>query len=119
ARLAQRVRVRPFACYRFSCWVKTRDFAPAGAFRLLALGGGKGGRALTFYEGRLKATEDWRRLEVGFNSLEETEVTLYAAPWRGRSGTLWVDDLALEGLGLVNGLRRGGCPLAVRGTAGR
>src|SRR5262245_28300191 len=76
ARLAQRVRVRPFACYRFSCWVKTRDFAPAGAFRLLALGGGKGGRALTFYEGRLKATEDWRRLEVVFNSLEETEVTL-------------------------------------------
>src|SRR5262249_31652328 len=119
ARLAQRVRVRPFACYRFSCWVKTRDFAPAGAFRLLALGGGKGGPALTFYEGRLKATEDWRRLEVVFNSLEETEVTLYAGQWGGRSGTLWVDDLALEELGLVNVLRRGGCPLAVRGADGR
>ena len=46
ARLIQRVKVRPHAAYRLSCWVKTRDFAPADAFRLLVLGTGKEGRQL-------------------------------------------------------------------------
>src|SRR5262249_48042739 len=45
-RLAQRVAVRPWACYRFSAWVKTRDLKPTGNFRLLALGA-KGGRPLS------------------------------------------------------------------------
>ncbi len=37
-RLIQPVKVRPHACYRLSCWAKTRDLAPTGAFRLLAIG---------------------------------------------------------------------------------
>src|SRR5262245_27910560 len=40
-RLAQRVKLRPYACYRLSAWVKTRDLSPAGAFKLLVLGAGK------------------------------------------------------------------------------
>jgi hypothetical protein len=118
-RLAQRVKVRPHSCYRFSCWVKTRDLKPAGAFRLLALGAGKGNRPLTFYEGALKPTQDWAQVEVVFNSLAETEVTLYAGQWGGRSGTLWLDELALEELALVNVLRRDGCPLTVASADGR
>src|SRR5262249_27234391 len=35
-RLVQRVSVRPWTCYRFSAWVKTRDLRPGGEFRLLA-----------------------------------------------------------------------------------
>ena len=38
ARVVQQVKVRPHACYRLSCWVKTRDLAPTGSFHLLALG---------------------------------------------------------------------------------
>ncbi|HEY7424174.1 MAG TPA: hypothetical protein VH682_08055 [Gemmataceae bacterium] len=112
-RLAQRVKVRPHACYRFSCWVKTRDLAPLSAFHLLALGTSKGNRALTFHESKLKPTQDWTQLDVVFNSLDENEVQLYAGQWNGRTGTLWVDDLALEELALVNVLRRPGCPLVV------
>src|SRR5262249_7330106 len=37
----------------------------------------------------------------------------------GRSGTLWLDDLALEELALVNVLRRDGCPLTVASADGR
>src|SRR5262249_9217509 len=77
-RLAQRVKVRPFACYRFSCWVKTKDLKPAGAFRLLALGSGKEARTLTFNEGKLKSTQDWQQVDVIFNSLDHAEITLYA-----------------------------------------
>jgi hypothetical protein len=118
-RLSQRVKVRPHACYRFSCWVKTRDLAPLDAFRLLALGTSKNNPALTFYETRLKPTQDWTKLDVVFNSLAENEVQLYAGQWGGRTGTLWVDDLVLEELALVNVLRRPGCPLVVASADGK
>jgi hypothetical protein len=77
-RLVQRVAVRPHACYRFSCWVKTKDFHVDDGFRLLALGTGKDNRSLTFYEAPLEPTKDWSRIDVVFNSLDEREVTLYA-----------------------------------------
>jgi hypothetical protein len=118
-RLVQSVKVRPHACYRFSCWVKTQDLKPAGAFHLLALGASKGNPQLTFHEGGVEATQDWKPLEVVFNSLDNSEVNLYAGQWGGQSGKLWVDDLSLEELPLVNVLRRDGCPFTVISEDGR
>jgi hypothetical protein len=77
-RLSQVVKLRPQTGYRFSCWVKTRDLAPTGSFHLLALGTGPGGRQLTFHEGGVEPTADWKRLDVVFNSLDQREATLYA-----------------------------------------
>jgi hypothetical protein len=116
-RLAQRVKVRPHACYRFSCWVKTRDLNPASEFRVMALGAD--GRQLSFFEGGVPATQDWSAVDVVFNSLDEKAVLLYAGVWGGRSGTLWVTGLKLEELALVNVLRRPGCPLRVASADGR
>ena len=118
-RLVQRVRVRPHTAYRLSCWIKTRDLAPAGSFHLLALATSPGGRSLSFQEGGLEPTEDWKRLEVVFNSLEEREVSLYAGFWGDGKGTFWLDDLALEELALVNLLRRKGCPFVVKSADGK
>jgi hypothetical protein len=118
ARLIQRVKVRPNACYRLSCWARTKDLSSPGAFRLLALGA-KGGRALTFHEGGIEPSQDWKRVDVVFNSLDQDEVNLYAGLWGGRSGTLWLDDLALDELSLVNVLRRDGCPLTVSSSDGK
>jgi hypothetical protein len=117
-RLSQRVAVRPHACYRLSAWLKTRDLERPGNFRLLALGG-KGGRTLTFFDDPVKPTQDWTRVEAVFNTLDNSEVTLFAGVWGGRGGTLWLDDLALEELSLVNVLRRGGCPLTVASADGK
>ncbi len=119
ARLVQRVTIRPFACYRFSCWVKTQDLRPAGGFQLLALAADEGGQQLTFYEGRLEPTQDWKRVEVVFNSLGHDALNLYAGLWGGGAGKLWIDDLKLEELSLVNVLRRPGCPLVVTSRDGR
>lgn len=116
-RLIQRVRLRPHACYRFSCWVKTRDLKPGNAFRLLAIG--KDGRELSFYEGKLKETQDWAPIEVVFNTLDQGEVNVYVGQWGGRSGTLWVAELALEEVALVNVLRRPGCPFVVASGDGQ
>jgi hypothetical protein len=117
-RLIQKVKVRPHACYRLSCWAKTRDLAPTGAFRLMAMGA-SGGRPLSFHEGGLEPTRDWTRIEVVFNSQDQSEVNLYAGLWGGQKGTLWLDDLALEEMALVNVLRREGCPLTVTSDDGK
>lgn len=115
-RLVQRVKVRPWACYRFSAWVKTQDLQDPGAFRLQAMAEG---RVLSFFDDPLQKTQDWKQVEVVFNSLEAKEVLLYAGMWSARGGTLWLDDLVLEELALVNVLRREGCPLTVTSADGR
>jgi hypothetical protein len=118
-RLIQSVAVRPHTAYRFSCWVKTRGLTATGSFHLLALGMGQGGRQLTFHEGGVEPTQDWKRIDVVFNSLNEREVNLYAGIWGPGKGTLWLDDLALEELALVNVLRRAGCPLTIKSADGK
>ena len=118
-RLAQPVPLRPHTAYRLSCWVKTRDLAPTGSFHLLALGSKPGGRQLTFHEGGLEPTQDWKKLDVVFNSLDQTEVNLYVGFWGEGKGTFWIDDIQLEELALVNVLRRKGCPLSVKSSDGR
>ena len=118
-RLSQRITVRPRTPYLFSCWVKTRDLAPTGSFQLLALGAAPGGRTLTFHEAGLESTQDWKRIEVAFNSLEQREVNLYAGYWGKGKGTIWIDELKLEELALVNVLRRAGCPLSITSADGR
>jgi hypothetical protein len=118
ARLSQRVKVRPHGCYRFSAWIKTDDLKK-GHFRLLALGTASWTRPLTFFEMRLKPTQDWSQVDVVFNSLDESEVVLMAGIWGNQAGTLWIDDLQLEELSLVNVLRREGCPLTVQSEDGQ
>jgi len=55
-RLTQTVKVRPYAGYRFSAWVKDGELSPAGELQAAALGAK--GRALSFQEGELKPTQD-------------------------------------------------------------
>ena len=118
-RLVQHVALRPNTAYRFSCWAKTKDLGPVRAFQMLVLGSSKPGRQLTFQEGLLEANQDWKRVDVVFNSLDQKEANLYVGIWGKGPGTLWVDDIQLEELPLVNVLRRPGCPLTVKSANGR
>jgi hypothetical protein len=113
-RLVQHVALRPMTGYRFSCWARTQGLGPARAFQMLALGSGQPGRQLTFQEGLIEANQEWKRIEVVFNSLDQKEANLYVGIWGERPGQLWVDDLQLEELPLVNVLRRPGCPFTIR-----
>jgi hypothetical protein len=117
SRLIQSVTVRPNACYRLSCWAKTRDLKPTGPFRLLAIGAS--GRTLSFREGGVEPTQDWTKIDVVFNSQGESQINVYVGMWGGKSGTLWVDDLAIEEVSLVNVLRREGCPFVVASEDGK
>jgi hypothetical protein len=118
-RLMQHVALRPMTPYRFTCWARTRDLGPVHAFQMLALGSGQPGRQLTFQEAGLEPNQDWKRFEVVFNSLDQKEANLYVGLWGQGPGTLWLDDLQLEELPLVNVLRRPGCPVTIKSADGR
>ncbi|MBV9850680.1 MAG: hypothetical protein JO250_13485, partial [Armatimonadetes bacterium] len=61
---------------------------------------------------------DWTHYDLGFNSLDNTSGQLYLGTWGGTSGKFWWDDFRIEEVGLVNVLRRPGCPVTVRGEDG-
>ena len=63
-------------------------------------------------------SQDWKYVEVVFNSLDQHEAAVYIGFWGEGKGTFWVDDLKLEELALVNVLRRPGCPLSVKSANG-
>lgn len=114
-RVNQALKVRPWACYRLSAKVKTRDLR-GGEFKILGLG--RDGRPLTFHEPHLNPTQDWTTVDVVFNSLAATEVHAYLGIWGGFRGTVWVDDWTIEEVSLVNVLRRDACPLVVKSADG-
>jgi hypothetical protein len=118
-RLIQHVKVHPHGCYRLSCWVKTKDLQSPGAFSIKAIGASEGGKPLTFQEGGIEPNQDWKRVEVVFNSVNEAEINVYVGLWGGGTGTLWVDEFQIEELALVNVLRRDGCPFVVASQDGK
>jgi len=115
ARVMQEVEVQPQRCYKLSCWVKTEALEPSGAFRIQVLT--QNGRNLAPYDPAVASTTDWRQVVMGFNSLEYGKVNIYAGAWGGTAGRFWMDDLAIEEVGLLNVLRRPGTPVTVRSEA--
>src|SRR5262249_6756998 len=113
-RLVQHLALRPTTAYRLSFWARTKDLGPVGEFRVLAIGASQRGRQLIFQEGLIEANQDWKRVDVVFNSLDQKEANVYVGIWGEGPGTLWVDDLQLEELPVVNILRRPGCPFTVK-----
>ncbi|HUS81570.1 MAG TPA: hypothetical protein VM283_09905 [Armatimonadota bacterium] len=115
-RLSKLLDVSPFRCYHLQAWVKSEDFDTADRVRIFALS--PDGRALSYIDLGVKRTQDWTLHHVVFNSLDNQQVRVYIGVWGGRTGKLWWDDVTIEEVGLLNLLRRDGCPLTVRGEDG-
>jgi len=115
-RLMQRLKLQPRRQYHISCWVKTEGLAPADPeIKVLSP---DTGTSVSFQTFRVAGTQDWTQHHVVFNSFDHAEAGLYLGSWWGKDGKLWWDDLAIEEIGLVNVLRRPGCPVTVRGEDG-
>ena len=117
ARLLAELEVTPDRLYRVSVWIKTEGLDPSNPFgssrfRVNVLGGE---RQLTYFNPRLQPTNDWKQVQVGFNSRNFRTVELQIGVWGGTTGKFWLDDLKVEEIGLVNLLRRPGTPLVVQG----
>lgn len=118
AQLGQVIRVRPHRSYRLSCWVKTEgldSYGPFGSSRFrLEVIATKDGRRLQLLDPRVPTTADWRKVTVGFNSWGYDEVIVSPRAVGGKRGKLWIDDLRIQEVALVNLLRRPGAPLVVK-----
>ena len=115
-RACQTLAVHPFRYYHVSVAVKTQDFESADQVQIAVLG--KDGTALNYYQPHVNKTQDWKRIDVTFNSLEFSQVNLYLGIWGSRRGTIWWDDVRVEPGGLVNLVRRRGAPLKATGPGG-
>ena len=112
ARVMQEVEVKPNRCYRLTCMVRAESLEPEGCFRVQVLA--MDGRSLAPWDPKVPSTSDWRKVVMGFNSLDYDMVRIYLGAWGGVSGRFWVDDLSIEEVGLLNVLRRPGTPVRVR-----
>jgi hypothetical protein len=110
--LAQLLRVHPYRCYRLRAWVKTENAGPRMAIHLLAVA--PDGRDLSYMEPRLPETSDWHEMTWGFNSWYADRVGFRVGVSNGKTGKVWIDDVAVEEVGLTNVLRRPGTPVKVR-----
>lgn len=115
-RLMQTVSVSPFRQYHLSVWIKTQNFDTPENARAEVLT--PAGHDLAYVTWDVKRTQDWTQYHVVFNSLDNRQLRIYLGVWEGKGGRIWWDDAQLEEIGLLNVLRRGGCPLAVRGEDG-
>jgi hypothetical protein len=115
-RVNQPLKLQPHRQYHLSFWVKTENMAPADPeVKVLTSDASHEINFQTFHADR---TQDWKHYDLVFNSLEYSDGLLYLGSWNGKEGKLWWDDLILEEIGLVNVLRRPGCPVTVRGDTG-
>src|SRR5581483_10444069 len=115
-RIAQPIKLQPHRQYRISFWVKSENLSPADPeVKVLTA---DSGRAISFQTFHTERTQDWTHSDLVFNSLGHSDAMLSLGSWYGKDGKLWWDDLSVEEIGLVNVLRRPGCPVTVRGENG-
>ncbi|MGO8789713.1 MAG: hypothetical protein ACLQVL_20335 [Terriglobia bacterium] len=109
--LAQSLHVHPYRCYRLRAWVKTEGAGPRMAIHLLAVA--PDGRDLSYMEPPLPEISDWHEVIWGFSSWYADTVEFRVGVSDGKAGKVWVDDVAIEEVGLTNVLRRSGTPVKV------
>ncbi len=110
----------PFRNYYFSIWVRTRNYDADWGVQAIPFvwENGNLGQPLAYPEFGVGANEDWRKLEISFNSLNHQQIRLYFGVWGGRAGQVWFDEAELREIAFVNLLRREGCPLTITSSDG-
>jgi hypothetical protein len=116
ARLFQPIKLQPHRQYHISFFLKTEGLTPAEPEIKVLTSDAK--YSISFQTFHAERTQDWTHYDLGFNSLVNDAGSLYMGTWYGKTGKMWWADLKVEEVGLVNVLRRPGCPLTVRGENG-
>ena len=104
--------LRPGRQYAVTGYMKaSADFSPRSALRVMAM---QNGSVITLTSVLTrKGAADWTRFSVPIVLGEEGDISLYIGTWEAKSGTVWIDDVCVEDLGICGVLRRGGCPFTV------
>ena len=117
SRVYKTVNVSPFRQYHISMWVKTQDVKDTSAMEPSIVGVDDGMR-LSYMGDVANGTQDWTHYDIVFNSLNNSQVALSFGTWDWTGGTIWIDDVTLEEIGLTNVIRNSDCPVVVKGEDG-
>ena len=112
ARFTFPLKLPRFHTYHVSVRVRTRDARPLPQITILG-----DGHQLQYDDVNVRPTQDWQPVDVVFNTLDHTNVTVYFGIWGDGTGTVEWRDWHIEPAGLVNVLRRPGTPCVVAGYA--
>ena len=106
------ISLRPNSQYAITGWVRASDdFAPRSAFRVQVSQNGNF-FSISSVLPKTKSGE-WVRFAVPILVQEEGPILLYVGTWEAKRGTVWVDDVRVEDIGICGVLRRAGCPFSV------
>jgi len=114
--IKQPIKLLPFHLYHLSWWNKAQGAESADINVEVHAADGRNLAWPSMDDS--KHSKNWTKFEVAFNSFDNTDATIVMGIWHGQSGKLWWDDIQLEDVGLMNVLRRDGCPLVVKGEDG-
>ncbi len=117
ARVNQTLAVQPFQQYRIRVWMKCEDLSGWFAFMAKSNDGSRNMQTLskTFSH----HTADWTEYVTTINTVDQSEIKLYAGIWGGTSGRFWIDNVSIEPVPTLNLLRRSSLPLEVVGKEGQ
>lgn len=134
ARIQQRIKLKPFRAYRLSGWFSTQGYTNWHDGRFTV----EGTLPLLFKRTRpfgtpvdpihkgvwttLAASHGWRFCQTDFNSLSNTSAKLsfmVSDPRRTQAGTIWIDDIKLEEVGLYETVRTRTRPVTVKSADGK
>jgi hypothetical protein len=114
--LSQSVEVSPYRQYHLSAWIKTENLDTPDKIRHTVLS--SSGQSLSLSEWEVKKNQEWVQYHTIFNSQNSRKIRLDFGITAGKDGKVWIDDVTFEEVGLLNVLRRAGCPLTVKGEDG-
>ncbi len=117
ARLYQKLTVQPYHQYRLSVWIKTDGFL--GGDQVGAVTLDLKGNSLSWPQWDISTTQEWKKYQLILNSLNSTEITVILGVWGINGGKIWFNSPEFEEVGMLNLLRREGCPLTVLDDSGQ
>ena len=106
--------VQPWHQYRLGIWTKTLT-APTAKVTLKPLS--PAGVLMAYHD--WPNTPDWAKSVMVFNSQDNSTINiqLLVQPMAANA-KVWIDDLTIEDVGILNITRRDDCPLVIRGDDG-
>lgn len=121
-RVCKTIDVIAFRQYILSCWIKTEEFKQSGDFMLQIYSvpkkEEKNMKHLGLKKFSMAETEEWTKVDVCFNSMDNNQVCFFGGTWHGENGSFWIDDINLNQGSMLNLLRREGTPLTIKLASG-
>jgi len=100
-------------------WIKTLNFSGAKGIRILLYSDNAAIREEDMkHVNPIKPTQDWTKVRFLFNTSNMKQIKLWIGAWNAGTGKMWIDDIKLQGAGLLNIIQRTGCELVVKGNNG-